>query len=76
VGTDSRYVDISGPAQSCTLGDSPLELTAGLLQVTGILEVIGLLEVPALREVTGLPEVNSLLEVNVLLAVAARVQII
>jgi hypothetical protein len=51
VGIDSRYVDISGPAHSYTLGDSPLELTAGLLQVTGILEV------------TGLPEVNGLLAV-------------
>ena len=76
VGTDSRYIDISGPAQSYTLGDSPLELTAGLLQVTGILEVTGLREVPALREVTGLLEVNGSLEVNGLLAVAARVQII
>lgn len=64
VGTDSRYVDISGPAQPYTLGDSPLELTAGLLQVTGILKVAGLLEV------------NGLLVVNGCLAVAAWVQII
>ena len=63
-GRNLVIVDISGPAQSYTLGDSPLELTAGLLHVTGILEV------------TGSPEVNGLLVVNVCLAVAARVQII